>query len=219
MADDEADIRSLIRQYLEFDGYLCVEAQNGLSAVEFCKRVEFDLIILDIMMPELDGLEAMRQIREFSDTPIILLTAKGTEYDKVMGLDLGADDYMVKPFSPRELMARIRVRLKHMDADEKQQGEVYSVKGLTVNMTSYEVYLDGSKLELTPKEFELLRYFIKHKGVVINRETLLHQIWGYSFAEDTRTIDTHIKMLRGKLGPYRDMIKTVWGVGYRYDDK
>lgn len=222
VVDDEARIRGLICQYLEFEGYQHTEAANGKEAVELCSAsggVPFDLIIMDIMMPEMDGLEAMRLIRKMADVPVLLLTAKGEEYDKVMGFDFGADDYVVKPFSPRELMARIRVLFKRMTPREKSNAQIYRYKDLSVNFSAYEVSIGDKKLDMTPKEFELLSYFIKNKGVVLNRETLLHQIWGYQFAADTRTVDTHIKMLRNNLGSYRDLIKTVWGVGYRYDEE
>ncbi len=220
VVDDEARIRDLIRQYLQFEGYTCMEAQNGRQAVSLCveQREPFDLIIMDIMMPEMDGLEAMRQIRKTLDIPILLLTAKGEEYDKVMGFDFGADDYVVKPFSPRELMARIRVMLRRMTPRETVASDIYRYQTLSVNFSAYEVKIGENKVVLTPKEFELLSYFIKNKGVVLNRETLLHKIWGYQFAADTRTVDTHIKMLRNNLKEYRDLIKTVWGVGYRYDE-
>lgn len=220
IVDDEARIRELIRQYLEFEGYQCEEAENGKEAVELCLngKFPFDLVIMDIMMPVMDGLEAMRQIRKTVDMPILLLTAKGEEYDKVMGFDFGADDYVVKPFSPRELMARIRVMFKRMTPKEPVMSDVYRYKDLSVNFSAYEVRIADQKVDMTPKEFELLSYFIKNKGVVLNRETLLHQIWGYQFSADTRTVDTHIKMLRNNLGTYRDLIKTVWGVGYRYDE-
>ncbi len=218
VVDDEARIRDLICRYLDFEGYRSMEAENGKAALELFLRESFDLVIMDIMMPEMDGLEAMRQIRKTSDVPILLLTAKGEEYDKVMGFDFGADDYVVKPFSPRELMARIRVMLRRMTPRETVKSDLYRYKTLTVNFSAYEVRIGEEKVVLTPKEFELLSYFIKNKGVVLNRETLLHRIWGYQFAADTRTVDTHIKMLRNNLKGYRDLIKTVWGVGYRYDE-
>lgn len=218
IVDDEQRIRELIRQYLEFEGYICIEAENGKQAVELHAADPVDFIIMDIMMPVMDGLEAMRCIRRDSDVPILLLTAKGEEYDRVMGFDFGADDYVVKPFSPRELTARVRAMFKRMQPRETIQENLYRYDRLTVNFSAYEVRIGEKQLDLTPKEFELLSYFIKNKGVVLNRETLLQQIWGYQFAADTRTVDTHIKMLRNNLGEYRDLIKTVWGVGYRYDE-
>lgn len=219
MVDDEARIRDIVTQYLKFEGYTCKEAANGKQAVEMAGQTAFDLIIMDVMMPFMDGITALRIIRQNSNVPVILLTAKGEEYDKVFGFDLGADDYVVKPFSPKELMARIKAVLKrtqHSEADRAMQ--IYTYKGLSVNPVSYEAYIDGKKLSLTPKEFELLLCFIKNKGVVLTREQLLNEVWGYDFYGDSRTVDTHIKMLRNNLGEYREFIKTVWGVGYRYDE-
>lgn len=218
IVDDEQRIRELISQYLTFEGYACFEAENGKEAVERCQKEPFDFIIMDIMMPVMDGLEAMREIRRNHDMPILLLTAKGEEYDKVMGFEFGADDYVVKPFSPRELTARVRAMFKRITPHQQKAENIYQYKDLTVNFSAYEAKIGDEILDLTPKEFELLSYFIKNKGVVLNRETLLHQIWGYEFAADTRTVDTHIKMLRNNLKNNRDLIKTVWGVGYRYDE-
>ena len=218
VVDDKDRIRDIIKQYLKFEGYEYGEASNGQQAVELFQRSGADLIIMDVMMPFMDGITALRMIREKSAVPVILLTAKGEEYDKVFGFDLGADDYVVKPFSPKELMARIRAVLKRSGAPEEKKEAGYVYKSLTVNPVSYEARIDGEKLNLTPKEFELLNYFVKNKGVVLTRENLLNEIWGYDFYGDSRTVDTHIKMLRNNLGEYRDLIKTVWGVGYRYDE-
>lgn len=217
IVDDENGIRDIIKQYLEFEGYSFGEATNGQQAVEMFFKDNYDLVVMDVMMPFVDGITALRMIREKSDKPVILLTAKGEEYDKVFGFDLGADDYIVKPFSPKELMARIRAVLKRT-AKDTVKSEAYSYKGLYVNPVSYEVKVDDKKLSLTPKEFELILYFVKNKGMVVTRENLLNEIWGYDFYGDSRTVDTHIKMLRNNLGEYRDLIKTVWGVGYRYDE-
>lgn len=217
IVDDESGIRDIIKQYAEFEGYTALEAANGQQAVDMFENDSFDLIIMDVMMPFLDGISALRIIRKKSEIPVILLTARGEEYDKVFGLDLGADDYVVKPFSPKELMARIRAILKR-SAKEKASSNIYTYRGLLINPASYEVKIDNQKLNLTPKEFEILLYFIRHKGTVVTRENLLNEIWGFDFYGDSRTVDTHIKMLRGNLGEYRDLIKTVWGVGYRYDE-
>lgn len=216
IVDDESGIRDIIKQYLAFDGFEYAEAQNGQQAVDMFLSGSFALIVMDVMMPFLDGISAMRIIREKSTVPIILLTAKGEEYDKVFGFDLGADDYIVKPFSPKELLARIKAVLKRIS--KPVQTDIYSFKGLSLNPTSYEVKVDNVKLLLTPKEFELLLFFVQNKGSVVTREQLLTAIWGYDFYGDTRTVDTHIKMLRNNLGEYRDLIKTVWGVGYRFDE-
>lgn len=219
MVDDEERIRDIVTQYLKFEGYTCEEAANGKQAVEMAGQTAYDLIIMDVMMPFMDGITALRMIRESSSVPVILLTAKGEEYDKVFGFELGADDYVVKPFSPKELMARIKAVLKRTQPREEDDSpQIYTYKGLTVNPVSYEAYVDGRKLSLTPKEFELLLCFIKNKGAVLTREQLLNEVWGYDFYGDSRTVDTHIKMLRNNLGEYRELIKTVWGVGYRYDE-
>lgn len=217
IVDDEEGIRDIISQYLRFEGYSFDCATNGQQAVDMFKSATYDLVIMDVMMPFLDGISALRLIREVSQTPVILLTAKGEEYDKIFGLDLGADDYVVKPFSPKELMARIRAVLKRVTKPTVEP-QIYTSKELTINPVSYEVRLKGEKLNLTPKEYELLLFFIKNKGVAVSREQLLTNIWGYDFYGDSRTVDTHVKMLRNNLGEYRDLIKTVWGVGYRYDD-
>ena len=184
------------------------------------EKTAYDLIIMDVMMPFMDGITALRVLRQSSAVPVILLTAKGEEYDKVFGFELGADDYVVKPFSPKELMARVKAILKRTQRSEENAAaqQAYTYKMLTVNPVSYEAYIDGRKLSLTPKEFELLLCFIKNKGAVLTREQLLNEVWGYDFYGDSRTVDTHIKMLRNNLGEYRELIKTVWGVGYRYDE-
>ncbi|WMJ22295.1 response regulator transcription factor [Paludicola sp. MB14-C6] len=217
VVDDESRIRDIIKQYLQFEGYAYEEAANGQQAVDIFEKGNFDLVIMDVMMPFIDGITALRMIRQKSDTPVILLTAKGEEYDKVFGFDLGADDYIVKPFSPKELMARIRAVLKRT-IKVASKNETYTYKKLAMNFISYELKIDGQKVNLTPKEFEMLRYFVNNKGTVVTRENLLNEIWGYDFYGDSRTVDTHIKMLRNNLGDYRDLIKTVWGVGYRYDE-
>lgn len=218
IVDDEDRIRDLVKQYLKFEGFDFSEAANGQQAVELFRKEPCDLIVMDVMMPFMDGITALRMIRESSSVPVILLTAKGEEYDKVLGLELGADDYVVKPFSPKELMARIKAVLKRTGGAEPRREQNYVYKGLEINPVSYEAKIDGEKLTLTPKEFELLNYFVNNRGVVLTRENLLNEIWGYDFYGDSRTVDTHIKMLRNSLGPYRDLIKTVWGVGYRYDE-
>ena len=218
IVDDEARIRDIIKQYLKFEGYEYGEASNGEQAIDLFFKDSFDLVIMDVMMPFMDGISALRLIREKTSTPVILLTAKGEEYDKVFGFDLGADDYVVKPFSPKELMARIKAVLRRSVSGEEKKEEEYHYKALSINPISFEAAIGGEKLNLTPKEFELLHYFVKNKGIVLTRENLLNEIWGYDFYGDSRTVDTHIKMLRNNLGEYRDLIKTVWGVGYRYDE-
>ncbi len=218
VADDEERIRDIIKQYLEFEGFASYEAPDGDMAFEMAREETFDLILLDIMMPRCDGITTLRKIREFSQVPIILLTAKGEEYDKIFGFDLGADDYVVKPFSPRELMSRIKAVLKRVEKPEIKSSDNYSYKTLEVNRKSYELKIDGKKITVTPKEFELLLYFIGNKNTVVTRDEILNKIWGFDFYGDSRTVDTHIKMLRSNLAQYRGLIKTVWGVGYKYEE-
>jgi len=218
VVDDEERIRDIIKQYLKFEGYDYAEAANGQQALEVFEKGGFDLVLMDVMMPFVDGITALRMIREKSNVPVILLTARGEEYDKLFGFDLGADDYVVKPFSPKELVARIRAVLKRANPEKEAAEKLYTYKDLVVNPASYEARIKNEKMNLTPKEFELLCYFVSNKGVVLTRETLLNEIWGYDFYGDSRTVDTHVKMLRSNLGEYRDLIKTVWGVGYRYDE-
>lgn len=218
VVDDEFGIRDIIKQYLEFEGFSFEEAEDGETAVRLVKEKQFDLVLMDIMMPVCDGISALRRIREFSDIPVILLTAKGEEYDKVFGFDLGADDYVVKPFSPREIISRIKAVLKRTNRSDERHSELYRFRDLEVNPSSYEIKIKGEKITVTPKEFELLCYFIQNKNKVITRDTILNKIWGYDFYGDSRTVDTHIKMLRGNLGEYRELIKTVWGVGYKYEE-
>ncbi len=218
VVDDEDRIRDIIKQYLEFEGFSFCEATDGIMAVNTVKNQSIDLVLMDVMMPNCDGITALRKIREFSDIPVILLTAKGEEYDKIFGFDLGADDYVVKPFSPRELMSRIKAVLKRVEKPQPVQDIIYTFETLQVNPSSYEVKIDGEKVTMTPKEFELLTYFIENKSKVITRDTILNKIWGYDFYGDSRTVDTHIKMLRSNLGRYRELIKTIWGVGYKYEE-
>lgn len=218
IVDDEERIRDIISQYVEFEGFEFDEACDGLKAIDKVKQGDFDLVIMDIMMPNCDGISALREIRAFSEIPVILLTAKGEEYDKVFGFDLGADDYVVKPFSPKELMSRIKAILKRTQKTIEDNDSIYKFKGLEVNPKSYEIKIDNNVITVTPKEFELLNFFINNKNVVITRDTILNKIWGYDFFGDSRTVDTHIKMLRGSLGEYRDLIKTIWGVGYKYEE-
>ena len=217
VVDDEPKIREVIKEYAEFNGYEVTEAEDGMSAVGLCKLNKYDLIILDIMMPKLDGFSACKEIKKIYDVPIIMLSARGEEYDKLFGFELGIDDYVVKPFSPKELMARVNVVLERRNASKKDKSDVLDFGGLSINIAARTVTVDGQRVELTPKEYELLFYLINNKNIALSRDKLLSDIWGYDFFGDDRTIDTHIKNLRNNLGPYRDYIVTLRGVGYKFE--
>ena len=217
VVDDEPKIRAVIREYAEFNGYEVTEAEDGMSAVGLCKLNKYDLVILDIMMPKLDGFTACKEIKKISDVPIIMLSARGEEYDKLFGFELGIDDYIVKPFSPKELMARVNVVLERRNSVSKDNSSVLTFDGLEINIAARTVSVDGKRVELTPKEYDLLFYLIKNKNIALSRDKLLSDIWGYDFFGDDRTIDTHIKNLRNNLGPYRDFIVTLRGVGYKFE--
>ena len=221
VVDDEQKIREVIRDYAEFNGYEVTEAEDGMSAVGLCKLNKYDLVILDIMMPKLDGFSACKEIKKIQDVPVIMLSARGEEYDKLFGFELGIDDYVVKPFSPKELMARVNVVIERHNAKANDTQEVLNFGGLSINIAARTVTVDGKRVELTPKEYDLLFYLIKNKNIALSRDKLLADIWGYDFFGDDRTIDTHIKNLRNSLGPYRDYIVTLRGVGYKfeYEDK
>ena len=217
VVDDEPKIREVIREYAEFNGYEVTEAEDGMSAVGLCKLNKYDLVILDIMMPKLDGFTACKEIKKISDVPIIMPSARGEEYDKLFGFELGIDDYIVKPFSPKELMARVNVVLERRNSVSKDKSSVLTFDGLEINIAARTVTVDGKRVELTPKEYDLLFYLIKNKNIALSRDKLLSDIWGYDFFGDDRTIDTHIKNLRNNLGPYRDFIVTLRGVGYKFE--
>lgn len=217
VVDDEPKIREVIREYAEFNGYEVTEAEDGMSAVGLCKLNKYDLVILDIMMPKLDGFTACKEIKKISDVPVIMLSARGEEYDKLFGFELGIDDYIVKPFSPKELMARVNVVLERRNSVSKDNSSVLTFDGLEINIAARTVSVDGKRVELTPKEYDLLFYLIKNKNIALSRDKLLSDIWGYDFFGDDRTIDTHIKNLRNNLGPYRDFIVTLRGVGYKFE--
>ena len=189
-----------------------------MQAIQVCRQNEFDLIIMDVMMPELDGFSACREIRKFCDTPIIMLSARGEEYDKIHGFELGSDDYVVKPFSPKELMMRVGAVIKRSgkNADSTQK-DVFTYQGLEVDFSARTVSVDGSRVEMTPKEYDLFFYMVRNKGIALTRESLISEVWGYDFFGDERTLDTHIKLLRKSLGPYSRCIVTLRGVGYRFD--
>ncbi len=220
IVDDEARIRELIRKYAEFEGHAVKEAADGISAVNICRQNSFDIIIMDIMMPELDGFSATKEIRRFSDTPIIVLSARGEEYDKINGFGLGIDDYVVKPFSPKELMLRIAAilnRTKEKAPKEEENKDIYSVEGLKIDFTARIVYIDGKEAKLSPKEYELLFYLVRNRNIALSREKLICEVWGYDFFGGDRTLDTHIKLLRRSLSDYGRFIVTLRGIGYRFD--
>lgn len=217
VVDDEAKIREVIREYAEFNGYKVTEAEDGMSAVGLCKLNSYDLVILDIMMPKLDGYSACKEIKKIQDVPVIMLSARGEEYDKLFGFELGIDDYVVKPFSPKELMARINVILERKNKSDTDRQAIMTFGGLAVNMAARTVTVDEKRVDLTPKEYDLLFYLIKNQNIALSRDKLLSDIWGYDFFGDDRTIDTHIKNLRNSLGPYRNYIVTMRGLGYKFE--
>lgn len=217
VVDDEANIRKVIREYGEFNGYQVEESIDGMEAVSLCRTHAYDLIIMDVMMPRLDGFSACKEIRKVTDTPIIMLSARGEEYDKLFGFELGIDDYMVKPFSPKELMARVNAVLNRRNGAGGPESDTLTFDGLVINKTARVVTVDGQRVELTPKEYELLFYLATNRNIALSRDKLLSDIWGYDFFGDDRTIDTHIKNLRNNLGKYRDYIVTLRGVGYKFE--
>lgn len=219
IVDDEEKIRAIIKKYAEFEGYEITEASDGMQAVKICKEKSFDLIVLDIMMPELDGFSTCKEIFKFCKIPVIMLSARGEEYDKIHGFELGIDDYVVKPFSPRELMMRISVvinRNKRTNTNDDGH-EVYVKEGLSVDFTGRMVIVDGEKVDMTPKEYDLIFYMVKNRGIALTREKLISDVWGYDYYGDDRTLDTHIKLLRSSLGEYRKFLITLRGVGYRFE--
>lgn len=222
VVDDEVMIRQLIAKYAVFEGHTVAEAGDGMEAVQMCREGDYDILIIDIMMPELDGFSACREIRKFSDIPIIMLSARGEEYDKINGFSLGVDDYVVKPFSPKELMLRIdavmkRVRGSRRMPEEQSSNEVVELGGLRADITARIVYIDGERVDMSPKEYELFFYMLKNRNIALSRDKLLSEVWGYDYFGDDRTLDTHIKLLRRSLGKYAEYIVTLRGVGYRFD--
>ena len=213
VVDDELLIRKVIREYLESENYKVLEAENGLDALRVLSSNKVNLIILDIMIPKMDGFACLEEIRKTKDIPVIMLSAMKEETDKLNSFNLGVDDYVTKPFSPKELIARVKAHLKRTVNNE----EVYTYKDLIVDYRGRKVTINGKSVSLTPKEYELLTYFIKNKGIALSREQLLNSVWDYDYYGDDRTVDTHIKMLRKNLGVYRDLIKTVREVGYKYE--
>lgn len=218
VVDDEINIRKVVREYAEFEGHKVTEAENGMEAVSLCHDNDFDLIIMDVMMPRLDGYSACKEIRKSKNIPVIMLSARGEEYDKLFGFEIGVDDYVVKPFSPKELMARVKVALKrNQPSVESAKLDRYTFEGLEVNISGREVYVNGEKASMTPKEYDLLFYLVRNKNIALSREQLLEEVWGYDFFGDDRTVDTHVKMLRNSLGEYRKFIVTLRGMGYKFE--
>ncbi len=217
IVDDEEMIRAVLREYIEFEGGEADEACDGMEAVKMCRENNYDVILMDVMMPRLDGFSAVKEIRKFKQTPVIMLSARGEEYDKLFGFEIGSDDYVTKPFSPKEVMARIHAVMKRGKPSREGEGQIYEFEGLRIDMAGRNVTVDGEKAELTPKEYELLFYFVQNNGVALTRERLLNKVWGYDFYGDDRTVDTHVKMLRGNLKEYRKFIVTLRGLGYKFE--
>ncbi len=218
IVDDETNIRNVVREYAEFEGYEVDEAGDGMEAVAKVKAEDYDVIIMDVMMPRLDGFSACKEIRKTKNTPIIMLSARGEEYDKLFGFEIGVDDYVVKPFSPKELMARVKVVAARKTVPaETAPPERMVFDGLEIDMAGREVYVNGKKANMTPKEYDLLFYLVKNRNIALTRDKLLEEVWGYDFFGDDRTVDTHIKMLRNSLGEYRNFIVTLRGMGYKFE--
>lgn len=215
VVDDEEGIRNVIKEYCLFEHYEVLEAENGVDAINVLKNNDIDIIVLDIMMPKMDGYSTLREIRNNYKVPVIMLSARSEEYDKLLGFELGVDDYLTKPFSPKELIARI----KAITNRNKVNTDRYVYKTLEIDYLGHKVTIEGKEIKLTPKEYEILCFFIQNKGIALSRETLLSKIWGYDFFGEDRTVDTHIKMLRNNLGEYRDLIITVRGMGYKFEEK
>jgi len=219
ICDDEAGLRAVIKKYAEFDGYKTEEADDGIKAVEMCKNSDFDVIIMDVMMPVMDGFTAVSKIREFSDVPVIMLSARGEEYDKVLAFELGVDDYVVKPFSSKEIMLRIGAILKRTGKSSAPESRaVFQIDEFIADMTAHKVTIDGKDIDLSPKLYDLLFFLIRNKDIAVSREKILTEIWGYDYFGDDRTLDTHIKLLRKALGKYGKLIKTLRGLGYRFEE-
>ena len=217
IVDDEPDIVELIKRYALREGYEVTSVGDGAQAIELCKKREFDIIIMDVMMPDTDGFTASKKIRESKDIPILMLSARGSEYDKLFGFESGVDDYVVKPFSPKELMARIKVIIRRHAVKAPKNEESLSCGGIEIDLPGHELRIDGEKVELTAKEYSILLYLMRNKGIVLSRDQILSEVWGYDYFGDDRTVDWQIKLLRGKLGKYREYIHTIRGAGYKFE--
>ena len=216
IVDDEPDIIQLIERYAKRDGYETRSASDGSEAIEICRNEDFDMIVMDVMMPELDGFSACSEIKKIKDIPVIMLSARGEEYDRIHGFEAGVDDYVVKPFSPKELMMRVNVVTSRSRAEEGA-ADIFRYEGLEINFTARTVSIDGKRIEMSPKEYELLFYLVRNKNIALERERLITEVWGYDYYGDDRTLDTHIKLLRNSLGEYRKLLITLRGVGYRFE--
>lgn len=214
IVDDEQKIREVVTEYAKASGYEIDQASDGLEAIECVKSNAYDLVILDIMMPNMDGFTACKEIREIKDVPVMMLSARQEEFDKLLGFELGVDDYVTKPFSPKELMARVKAIVER---SRGMKHAVYTFPGLVLDLTGRTLSIDGERINVTPKEFDLLAFMIQHQHQALSRDTLLDKVWNYNYYGDYRTVDTHIKMLRQNLGPYRDYIVTVRGTGYKFE--
>lgn len=217
VVDDEKKIREVIKTYAEFEGHEVVEAVDGIDAIEKVKENDFDVIVMDIMMPRLDGFSSYKEIKKIKDIPVLMLSARGEEYDKLFGFEIGIDDYVTKPFSPKELMARLNVIVNRNNKTTNNDNLIF--QGLKIDLGGRVVFVDGEKIDLTPKEYDLLVFLVKNENIALSRETLLNKVWSYDFFGDDRTVDTHIKMLRNSIKDYRKFIVTVRGVGYKFDTR
>ncbi len=217
--DDEERIRDMIKEYIGLEGYMVDEASDGFNGLDLFKQNKYSLVVLDVMMPKMDGWSVCREIRKISNVPVIMLTARGEEYDKLFGFELGVDDYIVKPFSPKELLARMKAIIRRNVSPFSEAGKENKAvfEGLEIEFDARNVYIDGNIIDLTPKEYDLLNFFVRNPGRVFSREQLLEKVWDYDFAGNNRTVDTHVKMLRESLEHYRKFIVTVWGIGYKFE--
>ncbi len=220
IVDDEEMIRGVLREYVEFEGDEADEAEDGMEAVKKCRENDYDIVLMDVMMPRLDGFSAVKEIRKSKDVPIMMLSARSEEYDKLFGFELGVDDYVTKPFSPKEVTARMRAIVRRRTAGSNAaQRDILKFEGLEIDIAGRNVYVDGARVDLTPKEYELLFYMVQNNGIALSREKLLFEVWGYDFYGDDRTVDTHVKMLRSSLKDYRKFIITLRSVGYKFEAK
>ena len=217
IVDDDEMIRSVLREYIEFEGNEAFEALNGMEAVKLCRENEYDLILMDVMMPHLDGFSAVKEIKKGKDIPIIMVSARAEEYDKLFAFELGVDDYVTKPFSPKEVMARINAVTKRR-VTKPMENDKLKFEGLEIDMAGRNVFVDGARVEFTPKEYEVLFYLVRNKGIALSREKLLYDVWGFDFYGDDRTVDTHIKKVRKNVKAYRKFIVTIRGYGYKFEE-